>query len=485
LRIRAVFAIAGVLAALALFAPNLSAQETALNEELKTQLQSAFDKVYDAYAAGDVDSAKSAVENARKLLPTEFQEDMERHFDDLLYIMSEGEDAANVKTQTNAVIAMLFAVEDDSKNKKYNSWSAIIADMTAVLRSSHEAYQASEPQKAKDLVNEAYFGFYEKHGVERATLSNISGKRASVVEYQFSLIKNAINAANDDEVKRLTEELITWLNEDAKQLDSKEVSGVGSFIAALMIMLREGVEAILVIGAIVAYLARSGNAQYAKPVYISSVLAILASVAMAYAITSVISISGASQEIIEGGAMLTAVVVLFFVSNWMISKSSEESWKGYIEGKIKTAIGKGSVFALSFAAFLAVFREGAEVILFFQALFAEAESYQNMVWLGFGAGCAILVFVFAAVRFGSLKLPLKPFFIGTSVFMYIICVAFAGGGVKELQEADAVSVTTVPFVPTIDLLGVYPTIETLAPQIALLILATLSFVYYSKKARSA
>ncbi|MDR0665418.1 MAG: FTR1 family iron permease [Helicobacteraceae bacterium] len=483
--IRKINAAVVLICGLALFSPNLAAQENALNLELKEKLQTELSAVYEAYASGDVESAKKSVEDARALVPTELAEGMERHFDDLLYIMSENEDAANVKTQGAAVIDMLFGVKDDSENKKYGSWSAIVADMEATLRSAHQAYLDNDTQKAKNLINDAYFGFYEKHGVERATLSNISGKRASVVEYQFSIIKNAMNDANDAEVKQKIDELIVWLNEDAEALDSREISGIGVLIASLLIMLREGVEAILVIAAIAAYLVRSGNGQYTKSVYVGAVLAILASVAMAYLIAKVISISGAAQEIVEGAAMLTAVVVLFFVSNWMISKSSEESWKGYIEGKVKAAIGKGSVFALSCAAFLAVFREGAEVILFYQGLFAEAQSYENMVWFGFAIGCAILVFVFAAIRFGSLRLPLKPFFIGTSIFMYLICVAFAGGGVKELQEADVVSVTSVDYVPTIDLLGVYPTIETLAPQIALLILAIGSFLYYMRKTRSA
>ncbi|MDR2639435.1 MAG: FTR1 family iron permease [Helicobacteraceae bacterium] len=470
----------------ATLAPSAYAQTNApLPNEVKEGIQTALNAACDRYEAGDPEGTIKSVGEAKALLPVDRVEDMERHFEDMLYIINEGEDPANARTQNAAIMKMLIG-SDDSKKKRYASWSEIVADMDAVLRSAHEAYLAKEPQKAKDLINNAYFGFYEKYGVERATLSSISGKRASVVEYQFSTIKNAINSDDDAEVKRQIDELIVWLHEDAKALDEREISGFSSFLLALSIMLREGVEAILVIAAIIAYLVRSGNARYTKEVYIGSIAALAASAAMAYVISKILlSEGGAPQEIVEGAAMLTAVVVLFFVSNWMISKSSEESWKGYIEGKVKSAISRGSVFALAAAAFLAVFREGAETILFFQALFIEAEAYSDMVWLGFGVGCVALVFIFAAIRFGSLRLPLKPFFIGTSVLMYILCVAFAGGGVKELQEADVVSVTSLPYVPTIDLLGVYPTVETIAPQIALLILAALSFVYYRKKARIA
>jgi high-affinity iron transporter len=183
--------------------------------------------------------------------------------------------------------------------------------------------------------------------------------------------------------------------------------------------------------------------------------------------------------------MLLAVVVLFFVSNWMVAKAEAEAWKQYIEGKVQTAIETGSTFALGAAAFLAVFREGAETILFYQALFAEAQTYKNMIWIGFIVGCAALVLIFALVRFGSLVIPIKPFFMGTSILMYIMSIAFAGGGVKELQEADVISVTPVSFVQSIDILGIYPTVETLLPQAVLLVVAIASLFYYRAKGRKA
>ncbi|MDR0747825.1 MAG: FTR1 family iron permease, partial [Helicobacteraceae bacterium] len=452
----------------------------------KDGVLSDLNAAYDSYVAKDAQAAKSKIDGAFERLPEKYREEMERHFDDFHYIIDNDESPDNAKTQIGAITSIIAIVSGEvvkEERKKFANWKAIISEMESVLNSAYSAYEKNDAERAKELINDAYFGYYEKYGVERATLSSISGKRASTVEYQFVLIKNAIKAANDAEVKKLTDQLIVWLNEDAAALDDREISGFSSFFLALMIMLREGVEAILVIAAIIAYLVRSGNARYTREVYIGSILALLASAVMAYIISVILSSEGgAPQEIVEGAAMLTAVVVLFFVSNWMISKSSEEAWKGYIEGKVKSAIGRGSIFALTAAAFLAVFREGAETILFFQALFIEAEGYADMVWLGFGAGCVSLVFVFAAIRYGSLKLPLRSFFIGTSVLMYILCVAFAGGGVKELQEADVVGVTSLPFVPTVDILGIYPTLETLVPQIALLALAVFSFLYYSRKA---
>jgi high-affinity iron transporter len=366
----------------------------------------------------------------------------------------------------------------------YSSWNEIIDDMRATLDRAADAYKKGETDGAKNFVNDAYFGFYEKEGVERAVLSYISGKRAATVEYQFSVIKNLMSGgASLADVSKSIDDLKAMLREDANKLDGKEESAAGTFFASLVIILREGFEAILVIAAIAAYLIRSGAGASTKVVYGGGIAALIASALAAVAIQYVFEVSGANQEILEGATMLIAVAVLFFVSNWMFSKAEAETWKQYIEGKVQTAVRTGSGFALGAAAFLAVFREGAETILFYQALLAETATYKNMLWAGFGVGCAALVAIFFLIRYGSLVIPLKPFFIGTSVLMYIMSIAFAGGGIKELQEADVISVTPVSFVQSVDILGIYPTVETLLPQIVLLVIAAASIFYYRAKNR--
>lgn len=381
-------------------------------------------------------------------------------------------------------VLMVLVTFGNASASSYATWSDMADAMSEKLEESYQAYFHNNPQLAKELVDDVYYGFYEKLGFERATMSYISGTRGNLVEFQYSVVKGKISGgATNKEVRTEMDKLIKWLKEDAAHLDGKETSKVSMFIASLVIILREGLEAILVIAAIIAYLVRTGHTTQVRNVYISAGVAVLASAVMAYVLTKVLSISGASQEILEGAAMLLAVVVLYFVSNWMVSKSEAEAWKGYIEGKVQGAITKGSAFALSAAAFLAVFREGAETILFYQALLADADETKGMVWLGFIVGCVLLIFVFAIIRFGTMKLPLKPFFIGTSVLMYIMCIAFAGGGVKEFQEGNLVGVTPVPLVKAVPILGIYPTVQTLLPQVILLILAVVSFIYYRKKSK--
>ncbi|MDR2110835.1 MAG: FTR1 family iron permease, partial [Spirochaetaceae bacterium] len=274
------------------------------------------------------------------------------------------------------------------------------------------------------------------------------------------------------------------LKEDAAALDSKVESALGVFLGSLVIILREGFEAIIIVGAIIAYLIKSGNKKSTPPVYWGSLAALGVSVIMAWVLNRITSVTGGrSQEIIEGATMLLAVVVLFYVSNWMVSKAEAEAWTGYIEGKVQKSLARGSMFSLAFAAFLAVFREGAETILFYQALLAQTQNYKNMLWLGFGTGCAVLVVIYILIRVLSLRLPLKPFFLGTSVLLFVMSVTFVGNGIKELQEGNLIGVNSIPGFGSVDILGIYPTWETLIPQIVLLVITAATFVIQLRRAR--
>ena len=380
----------------------------------------------------------------------------------------------------------VFSSPSYANEKKYESWNAIIDEMDIILNDAYNIYFMKDVEGAKARVNNAYFGFYEKHGVERAVMSYISGKRGTDTEYQFAKIKRLMSQNESNKTVRAEIDVILkMLHEDANELDGKKESGWSVFLASFIIIFREGLEAILVIAAISAYLVRSNNKPMLKVVYFSSLFAVFASVLAAILLHTVVGLSGANQEIMEGAAMLLATVVLFFISNWMLSKSESKAWKNYVEGKVQSAVSTGSSFALGFAAFLAVFREGAETIIFYQAMLADAKEHMDMVWYGLGVGTIVLTVVFVVIRFGTVKLPLKPFFICTSALMYLMAIAFAGGGVKELQEADIIQVTPVDFVHSVEILGIYPTVETLVPQLFMIMAVIASVIYYrSRKANS-
>lgn len=369
------------------------------------------------------------------------------------------------------------------------TWNDVVDEIELNLNEAIILYEEGEVEQAKDFVNEGYFGPYEQRQMEKAVKFNLSAKRNAIIEEEFRLIKKLMTTGNPStEVNERVSGLITILREDANELDQSSNSAYSLFLTSFLIILREGFEAILILGAIIAYLIKSGNKEKVKVIYQSAIAALGASILTAIAFKYVFKISGASQEILEGVTMLIAVGVLFSVSYWLVSKSEAEKWQQYIEGKVKTSLKTGNTMALWLAAFLAVYREGAETVLFYQALVNGQSQGNGMILLGFIIGCLALVGIFRAVRYGSVKMPLKPFFIGTSALMYYLAFVFAGEGVRELQAGALVGSTSIDGVPVIGFLGVYPTIETLFAQGLLVLAAVLGFGYQlffkSKQKRS-
>ncbi|MDR1833149.1 MAG: FTR1 family iron permease [Propionibacteriaceae bacterium] len=365
------------------------------------------------------------------------------------------------------------------------TWSDVAAEMGAVLDNAAACYQAGDAAGAKAAVNDAYYGYYEKAGFEKTVMAYLSGERAAEVEYQFSQIKKQIlAAAAQSEVEAHLETLKQMLAADAATLDGAEGSPWAEFASSLLIILREGFEAILVVGAVIAYLVKSENADKNRYVYAGVGLALLASVALAWAFSALAAISGAFQEVFEGATMLIAVAMLIWVSNWLLSKTDSQAWGAYVKAKSSAAIESGRVWGLAFIAFLAVFREGAETIIFYQALFARTTD-PGQIWLGLGVGAVALVGVYLAIRYLGVRIPLRPFFLATSILLALMAVSFAGGGVKELQEGDVLAATTLPGWPTADLLGIYPTVETLAAQLLAIAAIALLTLFGLRKARRA
>lgn len=381
------------------------------------------------------------------------------------------------------LVPLTFALAWQNTVLAAGAWGKVVDKIEKSLTQSLDMYNKGNIEKAKDVVNEAYYGIYEKEGMEIAVKSKISGKRVGIEEYKFVTIKKLMtNRAPEAQIKKEITELVKMLREDAVQMGGKaESNPIETLLAAFLILVREGFEAILVIGAIAAYLIKSGHGQKTRIVYYSSVAAVLASFLTAILLQKVFAVGGANKEILEGATMLLAVVVLVSVSHWMVGKVEAKAWQNYLEGKVQDAVSGGSMLSLGAAAFLSVYREGAETVLFYQALFSDAGDQSGMIWSGFGLGSLVLAVIFLLIRYGSMKMPLKPFFLGMSILMYIMAVSFAGGGIKELQEGGVVGVTVIPGMDSIDILGIYPTWETLLPQIALVLLAVVGVIYQQRK----
>ncbi|HEX6060267.1 MAG TPA: FTR1 family protein [Gemmatimonadaceae bacterium] len=244
----------------------------------------------------------------------------------------------------------------------------------------------------------------------------------------------------------------------------------GAFVASFLIIFREGLEAILVVGAIVAFLIKTGHRERLRAIWLGCAAAIAASAVMAVVLKTVLAALPASREIIEGATMLVAVAVLFSVSYWLISKVEAAKWQQFIREKVTAALEHGGGRALALVAFLAVFREGAETALFYQALIQDGASLGVPIALGIVAGTLVLAVIFVLFyRFG-VRIPLRPFFAATSVLLYYMAFVFAGKGIRELQEGNVVPITIIPGFPNIEVLGIFPSVETLLAQFVLLAL---------------
>jgi high-affinity iron transporter len=183
----------------------------------------------------------------------------------------------------------------------------------------------------------------------------------------------------------------------------------------------------------------------------------------------VFEVSGSVQEALEGVTMLIAAVVLFYVSYWLISKREAARWQAYIRTRMNTALSRGSTLALGFAAFLAVYREGAETVLFYQAMAGQADGQYSAIAIGFTLALLGLGSIFWLMRAASFRLPIGLFFTLTAGLLYYLAISFAGKGMLELQAANWVGITPLEWVPRIPWLGIYPSMETVLAQLVLLI----------------
>jgi high-affinity iron transporter len=243
-----------------------------------------------------------------------------------------------------------------------------------------------------------------------------------------------------------------------------------SLFDAFVIMLREGLEALLVVGALTAFLRRSGNADKQGWIWGGAGLGVGLSVVLAFVLQQLFSRAGAGlgSEIIEGVVGLTAAAMLFYMSYWLHSKARLGAWQKYIRDKSSAALAGGSMLSLSAIALLAVFREGAETAVFYLGI-APNIAATDLV-LGLGLGVLALAAIGTAILLVGLRLPLRPFFFASSVLIYYLGFKFVGTGLHALQVAGVLPATPAP-VPASDAFGVYPTWETALPQLLLLAIA--------------
>jgi len=375
------------------------------------------------------------------------------------------------------------------------TWNVVADAMDILIDAAIEEFNAGDTEAAWEAINATYYGYYEITGFERSAMSYIAGSRKTEVENQFSLCKSI--AKNNGSVAEFTdaaEGLRSMIHTDANKLDGVDenegggdLASMAAFLGAFGIIVREGIEAMLVLGAIIAYLVKAGQKKSLRHVYLGAILGVVCSFIVAGILYSLGFGEGSEQqEIIEGVTALVAVVMLYWVSNWMLSKSETEAWNAYIKKQIAGAAVTGSIFALAFTAWLAVFREGAEVVLFLYPLVTSTDPM--VIWGGILAGFVVLAIIFIVMRVFSVKLPLKPFFMVMSAIMFVMAISFLGSGITELIEGNVITGTYIPWIPTgnevLTVLGINPWVETVVPQVLLLVVTIVIYIVHFRKEKA-
>jgi high-affinity iron transporter len=357
-----------------------------------------------------------------------------------------------------------------------------VAFSIAMLARSLEAYRAGNAEEAYRLAVTAYLEGFE---LIEASLDNRDQELRTRTEAAMMGYRNAIRAGRSVvEVEADHDAAVELLQESQRRLTGPAASPTANFVSALIIILREGLEAVLVLAAMAAFLVRTGRRESLPWLHGGWVVALLLGGLTWVVSSKLIAISGAHRELTEGVTALVSAGLLLYVGFWLHSRANAVRWNEFIRDQMSAAIGGGALFSIALVSFLAVYREVFETVLFYQALWMQSEgSGQTAVIAGFTIGMAALaVLAWLIARF-SVRLPLGAFFSVSSVLLAVMAVVFAGQGIAALQEAGKLASNRVDF-PAVPLLGIYPNMQGLALQLALVTLIVIGFVYMRARGRA-
>ncbi len=341
----------------------------------------------------------------------------------------------------------------------------------ALIDESLELYEQGDSEAAYTAARNAYLDHFEY--VEIPLRVRDEGLTLELEE-DYATLRNLIeDEAPMEEVEKVAGELRHGLDRVERRLSSAGVvAPLLAFTSAFIILFREGFEAVLVVAALLGYLESSRNSQYKGAVLRGVAAAVVASLGVYVLATVFLRLAPVQRELLEAGTAVLAVIMLFYVSFWLISRLEHRRWMEFVKAKVWAAASTGSALALAGVGFTAVFREGFETVLFYQALLSFAEGLQNWVALGTLLAFVVLIGLGYLIFRAGRKLPVKAF-LGTAVILIMaLSVAFIGNAVRALQQAAFLSVTFLEEVPRLpiflaDLTGWHPTRESLIAQAVL------------------
>ncbi|WP_298757579.1 FTR1 family protein [uncultured Campylobacter sp.] len=395
--------------------------------------------------------------------------------------------AVNDLPQESYSIAPQTALaQSDTSEDEGKDFTPIVQNIKDKMAKVLQLYESGKVDDAIDESGNIYFDEYEESGME-----NIVGAKNTQLKLDTEASFNKISAlmragASKEQIVAAQNKLFDQLTQSLEL--TKKSSNWDLFLYAFIIILREGFEALIIVAAVIALLIKSGNSKHLNIVYSALGVAVVLSIATAYGLNYIFGSENAGQtrEVMEGAVMLIAVVLLFYVGFWLLSNASSKKWSAYIQGQISNSLSSGDSKMLWWTVFLAVYREGAETVLFYLALLFDAKSpaATSMVAAGFVAGLAALIIVYIVIKKFSLKIAIKPFFIATSVIIFYMSVVFVGKGVMELVEGKVFVPTVIDGLPTITWIGFYPYVQSLVPQAVMIVLLIAGILILKNKQKN-
>ena len=368
--------------------------------------------------------------------------------------------------KANAVIAYLRS--NPAAVQQSNGTSLTL--VRTKLAGSVAAYQRGDRDAAKRLALSAYLDGFEP--VEPV----LAARNAALmhdIEGEMGQFRSLIaRGASPAEVEAQANKLTGLFSHAEQALAPSASSSISTFLSALTILLREGVEALLIVIAMLAFLQKADRPEMVRFVHGGWAAALAVGAATWFVATTLISVSGASRELTEGFGGIFAAFVLVFVGIWMHGKANAEAWQRYVREKVDRALSRGSGWFLFALAFIVVYREVFETILFYAAMWEDSPA---ALVAGVGVGAALLGLIGWVMLRYSARLPISQFFRYSSILMAILAVVLAGKGIGAIQEAGIIGVTPVSGIPTIEALGLQPSLQVIGAQVAALVALLVGF----------
>ncbi|MDR7071073.1 FTR1 family iron permease [Fictibacillus barbaricus] len=356
------------------------------------------------------------------------------------------------------------------EEKKGSEQKINVASLVTLLDHSLKKIDENDINGAKADIEQFRKSWLEVEGSVLTQSSKVysNSERDMVTSYAL------LNSNKIDEAKKTIKEMRNYLAPLAMKSSY-------NMMDAVTILLREGLEALLVIVALLGFLKKSGHEDKKQWIWMGVGSGVGVSIILGIIVNLLFSAGtfGSNNFLIAGWTGIFAAAMLLYMSYWLHSKSSIAEWQRYIHTKSTNALNTGSLFSLAALSFLAVFREGTETVLFFIGM-ANSIKMPSLL-TGIGIGVLILIILSYFILKVGLRIPMRPFFLVSSILMFYLCFKFAGMGIHGLQLAGLLPVTQISSLPTIDFLAFYPTVQSIIPQAFLLVVAIIAAVLNKKK----